>query len=501
MISLLLSWQGAAIALCAGALYYGWLKWQHKAQILELKRRHNCEEPAKYPQKDAWGTDLLAARGKAMQEGKFLEQYRNDFKRLGHTFEESPRGQRTINTTDPLNFKTVLAAHDFGANSPFGKPLSGRSMTYPFLGNSVANDGPHHKVLKTALKPIFARAESADTIRILALTETFMRLLPKPGVVFDIQPFLIKLFTDVSTDFIFGANVNSMEDDSGKEFIDAYMTCLTWMRIRRQAGWTAFRYNWNKEYLSACTIVHQVVDKAIARALSDSEKGISPSRSTLIDGLAQEFKDPIDLRNQLLGLFLPGRDNYYILMGGILFHLARRPELWSSLREVALSKEARESDSYEIFRLSQFDEIRYVVFEGIRLITAAYFLREVKRDAILPRGGGPNGDKPIFVAAGTKINLHSKVQMYDPKIWGEDVEEFKPERWRTFKPPEWEWNPYGGGYRLCPAENHATIQIMYILVKLLQRYEGIENHDPVHEYIEEWKWAFESRNGVKIAFK
>ena len=492
----------AILALSLLGLYYVFRKIQQVATARRFQKLYGCEEPAKWPQKDAWGSDLIAARAKAIQQGRLYESYGDDFARLGRTFQESPRGEKTVVTTDPVNFKAVLAAQDY-ENHAFGKPLSSRYMTYPFLGNSIANDGRHHKRLKTLLKPIFAQAERMDTIRIQTLCETFMELLPKPGVVFDAQPLLIRLFTDVSTDFIFGANVNSMQDEEGGiEFVDAYMTVLTWMRIRRMAGWTAFRYNWNKEYLTACATVHKFVDKAVARALRNVEKGVALERYTLADGLARDFKDPIDLRSQLLGMLLPARDNYYIFMGGILFELARHPQHWTRLREIALSDEAQRSSSYEIFRSPHFDEIRYVVLESLRLNgPAGHMLREAKRDTILPCGGGLNQDKPVFVAKGTKVHLYNRCIMKEAEIWGDDVLKFRPERWRNWKPAEWEWTPYGGGFRLCPAENYATIQVMYILVQLLRRYEGIENHDPEEKYVEEMKWLYESRNGVKIAFR
>lgn len=42
---------------------------------------------------------------------------------------------------------------------------------------------------------------------------------------------------------------------------------------------------------------------------------------------------------------------------------------------------------------------------------------------------------------------------------------------------------------------------VYLLVRLTRRYENIENCDTVFEYLESFRLGFESRNGVKVAFK
>jgi cytochrome P450 len=42
----------------------------------------------------------------------------------------------------------------------------------------------------------------------------------------------------------------------------------------------------------------------------------------------------------------------------------------------------------------------------------------------------------------------------DPKVWGPDAAEFKPERWldsegNLVKESQWKYHAFNGGYRLC----------------------------------------------------
>lgn len=156
--------------------------------------------------------------------------------------------------------------------------------------------------------------------------------------------------------------------------------------------------------------------------------------------------------------------------------------------------------------------------------------RQAIEDTVLPVGGGPRGDKPVFVAKGTLVgwNLYSMQRQKD--VWGEDAEEFRVERWldevdekgevvRKGVRPGWAFLPFNGGPRICigrecsffffflwffgkiaswsigtgslvgfrcctctdmffGVEQFALAETSYILIRLLQEYERIESRDP-----------------------
>ena len=122
------------------------------------------------------------------------------------------------------------------------------------------------------------------------------------------------------------------------------------------------------------------------------------------------------------------------------------------------------------------------------------------RDTVLPVGGGNNGGSPLFVEEGVVVALNVWALHHDKDIWGEDVNEFKPQRWEDKNPrPTWEFVSFLGGPRVCPAQQQVLTQIVYVLVRLVKAFSGIEHRDTTQEYIELTKMATESRNGVKIA--
>ena len=136
---------------------------------------------------------------------------------------------------------------------------------------------------------------------------------------------------------------------------------------------------------------------------------------------------------------------------------------------------------------------------GFRLIVPAN--RNVRLclvDCVLPSGGGPDGTAPIFVPRGTRVTVHFGAMHRDKELWGEDADEFRPERWENFK-PSWQYIPFSGGPRVCPSQQIALTETAYVLARLLQEFESIENRDPEIDFIEQSRLTVESRNGVKIA--
>lgn len=125
-------------------------------------------------------------------------------------------------------------------------------------------------------------------------------------------------------------------------------------------------------------------------------------------------------------------------------------------------------------------------------------LRTALRDTVLPVGGGPSGRSPVFVEKGVTVALHLWGLHHDRDIWGDDVDEFKPRRW-VDRRPMWEFVPFLAGPRVCPAQQQVLTQAVYVLVRLVREFSGIENRDPSLEYVEVIKMTVESRNGVKIA--
>jgi cytochrome P450 len=68
-------------------------------------------------------------------------------------------------------------------------------------------------------------------------------------------------------------------------------------------------------------------------------------------------------------------------------------------------------------------------------------------DTTLPLGGGPDGKSPIFVPKGQMVIYQVYVMHRRTDLYGEDAQEFKPERWENLR-PGWQYLPFNGGPRI-----------------------------------------------------
>ena len=306
--------------------------------------------------------------------------------------------------------------------------------------------------------------------------------------------------------------MNSLDSDTQSDierFSTAFDRALAGVGQRRLAGnLSGIRFMFDADWKQAYQVVHAYVDERVRVALeatsSDnrntamSKDNSSPTRYILLDEMAKQICDPVALRYQILAVFTPGRDTTAILVSNVLFHLARNPQIWADLRETAL---ALDPATLTFESLKSLKNFQHVIFETLRLQgPSGRVVRRVERDIVLPRGGGPDGQAPILVEKGTMLDLNLSCLHLDRDIWGEDVHVFRPARWRGSKRPLWEFVPFYGGSRICPANQQVLTQACYTLVRLVREWRRIDNRDPVQEYVEEKRMTTQSRNGIKVAF-
>jgi cytochrome P450 len=274
---------------------------------------------------------------------------------------------------------------------------------------------------------------------------------------------------------------------------------------RRNAGKLApIIFAFDRQWKRAYDKLHSYIDVHVKRALEltspknlqkaeDEEK---QTRYILLHEMAKQIRDPVELRFQILNVFIAARATTSTLMANMLFHLARHPKIWAELREQSLAL-GDQPLTFELLKTLTF--FRHVIHETLRLTgPSGRAQRKAIRNTILPVGGGTDGKAPVFVEKGTVIAIDLYSLHHDKDIWGDDAFEFKPHRWEG-KKPMWEFVPFLGGPRMCPAQQQVLTQSVYLLVRLTREFVKIENRDEVWEYVESSKGVTESRNGVKVA--
>ena len=260
---------------------------------------------------------------------------------------------------------------------------------------------------------------------------------------------------------------------------------------------------WRAAYKKVHAFIDTRVDEALNRKREVSNTGKSDSgKYIVLDGMTFFTEDRYELRMQILNVFFPARDTAAIAFGNALFELARHPSEYRKLRDEI---QALGDQPLTFETIKSLMQVRAIVNETLRLHPASSRIgRCALKDTVLPKGGGADGQSPLFVPKGRVLEMDLYSLQRDPSIWGAsgDADEFRPARWIGDRPlweSKWQYEPFLGGIRMCPAQNQVVTQLAYLLVRFAQEFEKIESRDPVLEYYERATMTIESKNGVKIA--
>lgn len=119
-------------------------------------------------------------------------------------------------------------------------------------------------------------------------------------------------------------------------------------------------------------------------------------------------------------------------------------------------------------------------------------------DATLPVGGGINQTDRVYVPKGSSVVMSYFALHRDPLVFGNDVEDFRPERWESIRPEQWQFMPFGGGNRACLGQQKALVEAAYVLVRMASTFGTLQSRDNA-PWKGELKLTCKSANGCKVA--
>lgn len=166
---------------------------------------------------------------------------------------------------------------------------------------------------------------------------------------------------DTSTEFIFGESADSLTQSSAldaQQFLQAFDGAVAGVGKRVMMG-RMRHFVRDKKWEVACKTVHDYCDRYVAAALKEQKQSAPKQSATkadrwvLLQEMAKETHDPLDLRYQILNVFSPGRDSTGILLSNVFFFLARQPSSWVKLRNEVLSLAGRTLD-YDTLKSLKF---------------------------------------------------------------------------------------------------------------------------------------------------
>ena len=468
--------------------------------VSRISRKQGCQSPVSLPQKDPFfGLDLVYAQIFQSHKLRSLNAHlQNLFHIYGHTFQAKPFGNKEIFTISPRNIQAVYAT-DFES---FGVGPFRNFVFKPLLGDGVmTTDGSIWKHSRAIIAPTFVRAQVEDLSAFDVHVRRLLDVIPKDNSMIDLQPLFQRLALDSTTEFLFGESVKSLAPDTpadAQAFLDAYNYAQRGVGKRMMLPfWNIFTRD--KKFWESCRVAQTFVDSVVSRSIRQcaSYKLLGSQNYILAYELAKENIDPATMREQLLNVFLPAHDAIAIPLTNIFFVLARHPEVWAKLRREILAAGLLNPAP------AQLKSLRYlqcVISETLRLYPGVSTNERVAlTDTVLPTGGGAQGDRPIFVKKGNRVTISFYALQRRKDLWGEDAEEFRPERWENLKYGFWTNLPFGGGPRVCPGQERGWIEVAYTVVKMVTVFKEIRNQDPMEMFEDFHRVVTVSKNGAKVA--
>ena len=501
--------------------------------------RRGCEPPPTLSRKDPLGLSLLLGVLKAGREERGPQHTAQLIEQMGrdtHTIQVQILDSPVTLTRDPENAKAVLQSHDFDIG-----PYRANGFK-PLLGSGLPTLlGKDWQESRSMLRPQFSRSQISDLDLLERhLQRLFQGLEPKGNGwtdKVDLQTLFYNLTLDTATEFLYGQSAHSQTiaaqqtaRDTSLKNVHGYSDNPDQANFGHHfdegKGWTSVRFLLGKwawlvhspQFSRNCRTVHKYVDRFVQKRLRDGPQHTGTEKKfILLEELAKVCQDPLRLRSETLHILSAGRDTTGALLSWIFYFLARHPRVFDKLRATIVVHFAAGVD---FANLKTCDYLHACINETLRVAAVIPVMERVAfRDTVLARGGSPDGTKPIFIPKGQRILISNYAMQHRADIWGADFEDFRPERWEGRK-AGWEFNPFGGGPRKCigrechsvlrrqrtmhmtncdvpdTTEQFSLTETSYAVVRLLQRYDQLENLEPPGRI--RFQHALSNRSGTGV---
>ncbi|CAN0872315.1 Cytochrome P450 83B1 [Linum grandiflorum] len=224
----------------------------------------------------------------------------------------------------------------------------------------------------------------------------------------------------------------------------------------------------NKNFKELDSFYQEIIDEHL-----DPDR-VKPEQEDILDVLLQILKDPSfkvqltfdHIKAILTDIFIAGTDTSAITVIWVMTYLMKHPRAMRKAQE-EVRRQVGNKGFVNEEDIHQLSYLKDVVKEVLRLQPAAPLLvpRESTEKCLL---GG------YEIPAKTMVHVNAWAVGRDPEAWGEDAEEFKPERFTgkciDMKGANFELIPFGAGRRICPGMHMGISTVELSLANLIYAF-------------------------------
>ncbi|KIM86528.1 hypothetical protein PILCRDRAFT_815766 [Piloderma croceum F 1598] len=172
------------------------------------------------------------------------------------------------------------------------------------------------------------------------------------------------------------------------------------------------------------------------------------------------------ITKNLITFMIAGHETSSATLSFLTYYLLKHPDVMRKLRDEIEEVIGTEQPQYE--HLGKLPYLTAVLRETLRLQPPATSRGVTALEDTVVGGG------KYAIKAGVPLVVLSWVALKDPSVWGEDAEDFKPERMLNGKfealPPN-AWQPFGYGMRACIGRPFAWQEILLAIASIVQKFD------------------------------
>jgi cytochrome P450/NADPH-cytochrome P450 reductase len=277
----------------------------------------------------------------------------------------------------------------------------------------------------------------------------------------------------------FDYRFNSFYREDMNPFVDSMVSAMkeALERLHRLPAYNNLLFLHNRQFQQDIELMNSTVDKIIQER-KKSGVDLSEKQDLLnymlagIDKESGEGLDDINIRYQIITFLIAGHETTSGLLSFAIYNLLHHPEvLRKAYDEVDRVLGSDLSSQPTLQQVNRLKYVSQILKETLRLwpTAPAFALYPYEETTI-------GGQYPVTPE--DQITVLIPMLHRDQSIWGENVEQFDPER---FAPevemlrPANAYKPFGNGQRACIGRQFAMQEAMLVLGMLLQRYRFIDH--------------------------
>ncbi len=221
-----------------------------------------------------------------------------------------------------------------------------------------------------------------------------------------------------------------------------------------------------KQYKEDIESMFSLVDKIIADRQQQGDQGETDLLARMLGAADPETGETLDnenIRYQMITFLIAGHETTSGLLSFATYFLLKNSAVLEKARAEAERVINGDVPTYQ--EVLQLSYVRMVLNESLRLWpTAPAFGLYAKEDTII------GGQYPL--AKGDEIRVILPELHRDKEAWGDDVDEFKPERFADpSKIPAHAYKPFGNGQRACIGMQFALHEAVLVMGMILKHFD------------------------------